>query len=515
MSTAAYLPQFYIKVNGSLVSTDLMDDLVEIEVEDNLHLPDMFAIHLHDRDKKWSQSKLFEVGKEVEISVQAPRPQSTRLGPRTILMQGEVTGLEPNMSDDGVPNLVIRGFDRAHRLHQGRQTRSFLQSRDDEIAQRIATEVGLNADVQPTGTIQEHITQNNQTNMEFLMERARRLGYQLCVEDETLYFGPPKPEQIEAPQLIWGENLLDFRPVLTSVHQVDAVVVRGWDPMTKREIVGRASESTSMPGVEGTQKVQSGFKGSNQMIVSRPVQTQAEADAVAQSIRDEMAGDLVQAEGNCIGNPNVKAGQKIEIEGHSSQFDGQYTVTKAIHTYQDEAGYETLFSIGGRKPDTLSALLGEKADENDRGRGVMIGIVTNNKDPEGLGRIKVKYPSLDDIDESPWIRIAAPMAGEQRGFYCLPEINDEVLVAFEQGDIHRPYMLGVLWNGPDKPPRPNNSIVGSDGKVNKRIIRSRSGHEIILDDTDGQEKITIVAKGDLIIEATGKIIIKGASIDLN
>lgn len=123
--------------------------------------------------------------------------------------------------------------------------------------------------------------------------------------------------------------------------------------------------------------------------------------------------------------------------------------------------------------------------------GVVIGIVTNNKDPDDLGRVKVKFPWLSDSDESNWARVISPMAGKERGIYFLPEVDDEVLVAFEFGDINMPYVIGSLWNGKDKPPQMN-----SDGKNNMRIIKSRSGHLIKLDDTDGAEKIEIIDKSE-------------------
>jgi len=123
--------------------------------------------------------------------------------------------------------------------------------------------------------------------------------------------------------------------------------------------------------------------------------------------------------------------------------------------------------------------------------GVVVGIVTNNQDPDGLGRVKVKFPWLSDVDESTWARIAAPMAGDQRGVYFLPEVEDEVLVAFEHGDVRFPYVLGALWNGKDAPPASND-----DGKNNVRIIKSRSGHVIKLNDEDGKETIEIVDKSE-------------------
>jgi len=120
---------------------------------------------------------------------------------------------------------------------------------------------------------------------------------------------------------------------------------------------------------------------------------------------------------------------------------------------------------------------------------VVIGIVTNNKDTEGMGRVKVNFPWRGDSDESYWARVATLMAGKDRGTFFLPEVGDEVLVAFDHGDINHPYVIGSLWNGVDTPPETN-----ADGKNNIRKIKSRSGHEIILDDTAAQEKIEIHTK---------------------
>lgn len=121
--------------------------------------------------------------------------------------------------------------------------------------------------------------------------------------------------------------------------------------------------------------------------------------------------------------------------------------------------------------------------------GVVIGVVTNTQDPAGLGRVKVKFPWLGSTEESFWARVATPMAGKERGFYFLPEVEDEVLMAFEHGDARFPYVLGALWNNQDKPPENNDN-----GENNIRAIKSRSGHVIRLDDTAGEEKIEIIDK---------------------
>ena len=137
-------------------------------------------------------------------------------------------------------------------------------------------------------------------------------------------------------------------------------------------------------------------------------------------------------------------------------------------------------------------------------QGVVVGIVTNNQDPDGIGRVKVKFPWLSDQDESHWARIAAPMAGNQRGLYFLPEVDDEVLLAFEQGDVRFPYVLGALWNGKEAPP-----VTNEDGKNNLRVIQSRSGHLIRLNDEEGKEKIEIIdksGKNSIVFDTVAKAI---------
>jgi uncharacterized protein involved in type VI secretion and phage assembly len=125
----------------------------------------------------------------------------------------------------------------------------------------------------------------------------------------------------------------------------------------------------------------------------------------------------------------------------------------------------------------------------ERIEGIVLGIVTNNQDPERVGRVKIKFPWLTDSDESYWARVATVMAGKDRGTFFLPEVGDEVLVAFDHGDINHPYVIGTLWNGVDTPPETN-----ADGKNNIRKIKSRSGHEIIFDDEEKKEKIEIRTK---------------------
>jgi hypothetical protein len=292
-----------------------------------------------------------------------------------------------------------------------------------------------------------------------------------------------------------GKNLVDFQARFTTAEQVAEVEVHGWDVKEKRAIIGKASSPRGTPTVNseshGGNVAKKAFSMTSQEVVNNhPLWTQGEADTLAQSILDEKCHAFFHGEGTCFGNPAVHAGAEVELKGIGQRFSGTYRVTHAVHRY-DVEGYTTQFEISGYRDNTLGQLL---ASKNRSGYGVVVGIVTNVKDDQGLARVKVKYPTISDQLESNWARLVTPMAGAGRGFEFIPEVNDEVLVAFEYDDLNKPYILGALWNGKDKPPEASNAIVSGDGKVQRRIIHSRSGHVITLDDTDGDEKISIIDK---------------------
>ncbi|MBD2233299.1 phage baseplate assembly protein V [Phormidium tenue] len=169
------------------------------------------------------------------------------------------------------------------------------------------------------------------------------------------------------------------------------------------------------------------------------------------------------------------------------------------------------------------------SETSPRFYGVAIGVVTSNKDPDHLARVKVKFPWLSGTDESHWARVLTPMAGKERGFYCLPEVGDEVLVAFDQGQAELPYILGGLWSQAQLPPETN-----QNDENNQRLFKSRSGLLVQLDDTKGSERITvqdkngknkividaagneitITSEGDLTLQAQGNITLKSAKGDI-
>jgi phage protein D len=537
MSDAPLVPLFYLKIDGQQPRAELTADIETITVESSLHMPDVATITLHDQELRWADSDELSPGKPIMISAKVGRSEKP-------VFDGEVVEIEPIL-EKGMKKLVVRAFDRLHRLARGRSARRFVNITDGDLVKKLAGEVGLEAKTGPTPDVHPYVLQANQTNLDFLQARAAALGYLLYVTKKTLHYEPPGARG-EPIALEWEKNLSEFRPRMSTVGQLNEVTARGWDPAQRREIVGKARTSKIQPkigdGKSGGAVAKSAYSiEANYLITDRPLRTQSMADKLAQAVVDQHASRFIEAEGICEGNPGIVAGAKLEIKNVGKRFGGTYFVTGATHQF-GPGQFETHFNISGLEPATLLSFL-VPAENPPIPSGLVIGIVTDNNDPDKLGRVKLKFPWFASDVDTDWVRTLVVGGGKERGIAFLPEVNDEVLVGFELGDFNHPYVLGGLWNGQDKPPAASKGgYQVSGGKVQERGIRSRTGHTITFDDSDRGGGIeikdkkgnvikldtssdalkievkgdaTITAQGNLSLESKGKIDIKGMGVSID
>jgi phage protein D len=481
------LSHFYLRFGegGRFVEAEapLMRAVISIAVENSLHLPDVATMEIHDPQLKWVDSEKLAPGRAVRITARATEKKSDE---KTVF-DGEIVEIESEFGASS-HQLIVRAFDRLHRLTRGRHVRSFRNVTDADVVKRLAREARLEADVAATRRVHGHLFQNNQTNLEFLRDRARALGFLLYVQGRKLCFKPPSRHKERAIELQWGAELSEFRARLTTIGQIDKVVVRGWDPQSRREITGQSGKGEGARDIghqkQGGAMAREAFQiEAEHLVANQPVRSQAEADHIAQAVADRQAERFIEAEGACRGNPGIVAGATLKLSALGQRFSGAYFVTAATHHFNAERGYATRFSISGQTPATLLRLL--RGDDDERamnGFGLLIGIVTDNRDPDGWARVKVKFPYLTGDYATDWARVASAGAGRQRGIQFIPEVNDEVLVGFEFGDVHHPYVIGGLWNGKDAPPDKQGA-----GKL---VIADQYGNSIRLD----SEGVTIKGK---------------------
>jgi phage protein D/phage baseplate assembly protein gpV len=515
-SQTLYLSEPFLKLGGADAPEELMKDILEIIVDESLHMPSMFIIKVHnvyvpasEHSETWQNEKYFKIGDPISIgfaSSTTEDPEFRDSEKEQRLIEGEITGIEVKFSNTSEAHLVVRGYDVSHRLHRGRFNRSFLNCTDSDIVRRIASEAQIKiGQIDMSGSSYEYVFQENQTNMEFLRERAARIGFELFVQDDKLYFRKPKSEA--SLKLEWLTDISDFDVRVTSVEQVSSVEVNSWD-YTQKELISETvskeqliTETGNGDGSDISQKFK--MKESPKMIVvDQPVNSTKEAKQMAQALCNELSGEFVTADAKAEGNPKIRPGKVVALKDMGDRYSGEYYVTETCHRYSKRV-YKTDFTVRGLREGSLLSTLPPKTHLQP-GQTLLVGLVTNNKDPKGWGRVKVKFPTLTMKDESYWARVVGLGASNERGFYCLPEIDDEVLVGFEHGDIHRPYIVGGVWNGKDKTVETVDDTI-KNGKVRLRTIKTRTGHKIQFVEEDD-----LGSKAGIYIKTSG-----GHRIDIN
>lgn len=544
-----------IKINKVPLPPNIYGSIIEITVDTDVFMPSMFTMVIDDSPTITGQplltntdnALLYRIGAAVEVSATVDDPPNFLPVSKTIF-DGEITSVEPMFRSDGQVHLLIRGYDKSHRLTLGKRTRVWGMDiaptvTEMQIVGAIASENGLQPSVNPVGlatVLHNYVLQYNQSDWDFLWARARMWGYQVYANGSTLYFTPAAlPRNLLPVLLTWGENLQSFKPRFVASGAVTGASVHGWDTKTKSAIKGVSipgaglidptSSPAIMKGVSGSVAIKTGMSSSAKHVTASPIaKNPAIAATMANAAFLEHESHYVRASGIADGSPNLVAGSLATIASVGIRFAGVYFVTKAVHIYRDGV-YNTEFEVSGRNPFTLTHLTGQDPQINTID-GAVVGVVTNVTDPMFQGRVKVKFPWMAGASgdvESAWARLAIIGGGPNGGLYFTPEVNDEVLVVFEHGDLNNPYVIGSLWNGKDLPPKAPAGTAVVAGKVAQRIIKSRSGHVVVLDDTTGKEQLiiqdkngngitidtmknamTIKTTGDLTLDIGGKIVIK-------
>jgi phage protein D len=501
-----YVTRPSITVDGMPLDPALVPLTEVVEVDDHLHLPDRFAITFADRDGSLLDRSHIRIGSALRISGQAMDEQS-----ETTLFDGEVTALEGAFGTHGA-QVIVRGYDQSHRLLGVGRTETYQDVTDSDIARTIAGRAGLQVGtVDESSLTHKHISQFGVSDWDFLWARANEIGFDVRVVDGKLEFrkrasadeAPPEGDlsMRQARQLVWGANLQEFYPRITSAEQVSQVEVRGWDPASKEGLVGTAAATTRSATLPDTPASLSGTTGRERFVSGgRALSEQSAVDEAAAAEAERIASSHAEAEGVAFGNTALKAGVAVSISGVGRVFSGRYVLTQTRHIF-DGSGYRTTFQVTGRHDRSLLGLTGGAAANGSSSagsagaahlmNGLIIAIVTDNVDPDDLGRVRLKFPSFDAGYESFWARVALPGAGPDSGLVFLPEVNDEVLVGFESGDIRRPYVIGGLWNGQDRPPLGNDLF--ANGGVRRRGIVSRRSHKFVFFDDANQSGIALIS----------------------
>jgi phage protein D len=480
IQTPAELPQIWAAQLASCV------------VDENVGLPDAAVLTFRDPDHEFLQATGITIGTPLQVSVVTVSGQA-----RERLFSGEVTALE--LDRDGTGSFtVVRAYSKAHRLQRGRKVVAYRNMTAAAIVREVAAGAGLACGkVEAAPVTYEQLSQANVSDWDFLQFLAGESGAQVHVDDKGLlqFAKPQKASRAPAlstpatrnPMVLeYGRNLLALRASLSAADGAQQVEVRGWDVTTKRPLVARkpsVNSDTVVPGLSPEFAARFG-KSSKLTVTDTPYRTHAETKAVADAMAAQVSAGFGELEAVVEGNPKLRAGEPMTLGNVGQAFSGKYTATAVRHVLEPHGGYRTTVWVSASPDRSLTGLVtGANApSRGPRMPGLAIGVVTDVREPGGAetGAVRLKFPWLDDTYVTDWVR-TVQWGGRGGGGVVGPEVNDEVLVGFEQGLLDSPYVIGGLYNGVDKPsPHDVPLIDKTTGKVNRRSIVSRSGHRVEL-----------------------------------
>jgi len=350
-----YAPEFVVRVGGQVVDPTTKGDVLQISVTLDERNPASFSLTISDWDDveltfKHSSSRRFDPGKEVTIDLgYASRLQR--------VVTGVITSLSPRFPESGSPTLTVAGQDlmrmMANRHPDDGDRKHYYGRTDAEIAQEIAGRWKMTADVVPSAPRHAVVVQRQEDAM-FLMERAKRIDYEFFIslgtgDEEILSFVPRRDGRdgrgLRVHRFVWGTNLMSFTPRLSATGQVSEVTVRGWDPRTKQPIVAtaRARDLPSSATADRSGPAKADPR-TRKIVYDAPVLSVEEARRLAISLLMERANAYTKGSAQVIGQPDLRPDNTVEIGGVGCRFEGQYHVTKVVHTL-GASGFTTSFDF--------------------------------------------------------------------------------------------------------------------------------------------------------------------------
>jgi uncharacterized protein involved in type VI secretion and phage assembly len=426
------------------------------------------------------------------------------------LFAGEVTAVEYIYGSSGQREVRVRAYDLLHRLRKRQTVRVHVQVSLLDVARQMASGVGLQVEGAEPGPLWRTLYQHRQSDLGLLVETAERCGLYLTVRDGTLHLITLDGTG-DSVSLALGESLLEARIEVNGDTSCRTVSASGWDAQgveahdgqVSRARVGRQVRAEASPDrLDGRQRY----------LVGEALQDDRHAEALAQSELDLRTAREVTLWGIAEGDPRLRPGTPVEVDGVAPDVAGRYVLASVVHTVDDRMGFVSEISSAPPAPRP-----------RPEGASVAFGVVTQVNDPEELGRVKISLPTYGDV-ETDWMEVLCVAAGQGKGLVALPDVGDKVLVAFSHEDPGQGVVLGGLY-GKTGPPDP-----GVEGGAVKRFILRTSGGSYVqfddgrntvrLQDQHGSylelspDTVLLHAVTALEIEAPGKpVTIRGQTVD--
>ncbi len=522
-----------IEIDGQEIS-----DFVEFKIQQSIYGHHEFEVKCRKETFEGHDTFLMEkskrfIGADIKIGIDGYIENFKDSKP-AFFFKGLITDVRATKSGLSVnDHIILSGFSPDILLQDNPGCNSFSEQTLKQVAEKIVLAYPrdvLRAQIKPDNKDKHLYTvQYNESRYEFLRRLAVRFGEWFYYDGSELIFGPPKGDPVN---VCLSEDLSDFAFSI----RVNPLNVRfiSYNPQLAGPVENSTKGSTGADqlneyGNFAHQKSMKLFNQNSVRLYNHLSTEENNYSSESVNVTEREGGGIAVRMSAATGksnNPLLKLGGKVIVkalkEKDPGEVDyGEYIITSITHFCDNLRNYTNEFACIPSKaalPDYTDPMAFPHCESQ-------YAVVTDNKDPDSLGRVKVKFHWQKNSSESPWIRIVNAHSGADRGFFFLPEINDEVLVGFESGDAEKPYVSGSFYNGKSKPAK---SWGTQDNDV--KAIRTRSGNTIELIDKKGKEEIIIYQNNDksgahrislldgsdpkLNIFSKGKLIIEASSIEI-
>ncbi len=421
-----------------------------------------------------SDSESLSPGKKIEILAGAsndPQP----------IFNGVVIKHRLKVRDNNTPQLIIECRHEALKMTVGRKSAYYFEKKDSEIMTDLIEQNDIPIDdIEATDATHKEQVQYAATDWDFMRMRAAANGKLIYTNDEKMSIKKPDFEQEPVASLAFGATLLELDIEVDAREQYSGVKTTSWDPaeqdLMEKEAVPSDADG---PGNYDSESLSEVAGGNDYELKASKIEEE-EAQAWADATRLRAALGKVKGRLKTEGIATINPGEMVNLDGVGERYQGKVFVTGVRHDYDLMEGWKTHIQFGQPEEAPANSLndvsVPKAANLLPAINGLQIGIVVSNEDPDGEHRVRVRMPLVDNEDEGTWARVSSLDAGEERGFFFRPEIDDEVILGFLDDDPRQAIILGMLHSSAKPAP-----LEGSDDN-HEKVFQSRSGMKLYFDD---------------------------------
>jgi uncharacterized protein len=365
-----YAPAFSVKIRTTKLPESVARDVISVTYKDSLEEFDTVDLLLNNWDDGGTTGGTAPTNFIYAVDAHSPHADLWTFDQNTLyevdmgyegvglvpMLSGTLESLEPQYPAGGAPSLGVRLVNRLKLLKDEQKTKTWTNVSTADIARTIARNYNLQINVSTHKSDddgpQPYVFQQNQYDIVFLMQRARRIGYEIWMQDDkTIYFGPSTPGDgggVITYKLGFHRSMIDFSPHLTVSNQVGTVQVTARDQLSKGAFNAQATRADIGLNQDLDVFLTDNLRNATKTVSNMPLHVNGQAQQLAREVMRNIMQEMLTATVSCPGLPAIRAGTMVEITDVGSRFAGPYFVTSSTHTI-DDSGYKTSFTARREK----------------------------------------------------------------------------------------------------------------------------------------------------------------------